>query len=151
MKSPTCTIMYLRLINLKRTLLHLAGPRNGRKVLARSRCSPTNTTVKKRFMCYVSSSFPTRKHSLRVGWRNMCELPWFFRESSISCYLLCYARVCMYFFRRISHIVDSWFWRIIDRICWACAIFRWTPNLQVCTDGQTDRQTDGRINPGWAG
>jgi len=39
--------------------------------------------------------------------------------------------------------VDSWFWRIIDPICWACAIFRWIPNLQACTDGW--------INPGWAG
>jgi NADH:ubiquinone oxidoreductase subunit 2 (subunit N) len=51
---------YLRLIYLKRTLFDLAGTKNGRKVLARSRCSPTNTTVKKRYMCYVSSSFPTR-------------------------------------------------------------------------------------------
>jgi hypothetical protein len=69
----------------------------------------------------------------------------------ISFMLFTVLRSGMYFFRRISHIVDSWFWRIVDRICWACAIFRWTPNLQVCTDGQTDRQTDGRINPGWAG
>jgi hypothetical protein len=47
--------------------------------------------------------------------------------------------------------VNSWFWRIIDRICWACAIFCSIPNLQACTDGRTDRQTDWRINPGWAG
>jgi hypothetical protein len=46
----------IRLFNLKRTLLHLAGPRNGQKVLARSRCSPTNMIVKKRYMCYVSST-----------------------------------------------------------------------------------------------
>jgi hypothetical protein len=51
---------HLRLVNLKRRVLHLAGTKNGRKVLARSRCSPTNMTVKKRFMCYVSSIFLTR-------------------------------------------------------------------------------------------
>ena len=28
--------------------------------------------------------------------------------------------------------------RIIDWICWACAIFWSIPNLQVCSDGQTD-------------
>jgi len=39
--------------------------------------------------------------------------------------------------------VDSWFWRIIDRICCACAIFRSIPNLQA--------RTDRRINLGWAG
>ncbi len=32
------------------------------------------------------------------------------------------------------HIVDSWFWRIIDQTYWACGIFRWLPNLQVCRD-----------------
>ena len=52
--------VYLRLINLKCRVFDLAGLRNGRKVLARSRCSPTNTIVKKRFLCYVSSSFPTQ-------------------------------------------------------------------------------------------
>ena len=30
----------------------------------------------------------------------------------------------------------------IDRNYWACAIFRSIPNLQACTDGRTDRQTD---------
>ena len=38
--------------------------------------------------------------------------------------------------------VDSWFWRIIDWICWACATFRWIPNLEACTDRQTDGPTD---------
>jgi len=72
----------------------------------------------------------------------------------------------MYFisknFRFTIH-VDSWFWRIIDRVCWACAISRSIPNLQARTDGptdrwtdrqmggQTDRRTDRQINPGWAG
>jgi hypothetical protein len=49
--------------------------------------------------------------------------------------------------------VDSWFWRIIDRICWACAIFRSIPNLQACTDrytdgrmDRTDGRTDGRMD-----
>ncbi len=32
-------------------------------------------------------------HSLHVGWRNICELPWFLQESSVSCYLLCYSRL----------------------------------------------------------
>ena len=50
----------IRLFNLKRRVFDLAGLRNGRKDLARSRCSPTNTIVKKRFLCYVSSSFPTQ-------------------------------------------------------------------------------------------
>ena len=54
------TVDNLRLTNLKRPVLHLAGPRDGRNVLARSRCSPTNTIVKKRYLCYVSSSFPTQ-------------------------------------------------------------------------------------------
>ncbi len=40
------------------------------------------------------------------------------------------------------------FWRIVDRICWAYAIFRWTPNLQACTDRRTDRQTDELIRVG---
>ena len=40
-------------------------------------------------------------HSLHVGWRNMCELPVFLRESSVSCYLLCYSRLCT-FYQRIS-------------------------------------------------
>ena len=39
--------------------------------------------------------------------------------------------------------VDSWFWRIIDRICWVCAIFCSIPNLQA--------RTDKWINLGWAG
>jgi hypothetical protein len=30
-------------------------------------------------------------HLLRVGWRNICKLPWFLRESSVSCYFLCYS------------------------------------------------------------
>jgi hypothetical protein len=48
--------------------------------------------------------------------------------------------------------VDSWFWRIIDRICWACAIFCSIPNL-ICRHVQTDRWTDritrgsSRLNP----
>ena len=42
--------------------------------------------------------------------------------------------------------VDSWFWRIIDRICWAFAIFRWIPNLQACTDRRTDGRTDSRTD-----
>jgi hypothetical protein len=37
--------------------------------------------------------------------------------------------------------------RIIDQICWACAIFRWIPNLQA----RTDRLTDWQINLGWLG
>ncbi len=33
--------------------------------------------------------------------------------------------------------VDSWFWRIIDLVCWACAISHSIPNLQARTDRQT--------------
>ena len=73
--KTTASLSNLRLFNLKRILLHLAGPRSGRKVLARSRCSPTNTTVKKRYMCYVSSSFPTRNKmsNWMVLFFNLCE------------------------------------------------------------------------------
>jgi hypothetical protein len=33
-----------------------------------------------------------------VGWWGtlLCELTWFFRESSVSCYLLCYSRLCVF-------------------------------------------------------
>jgi len=44
--------------------------------------------------------------------------------------------------------VDSWFWRIIDQICWACAIFCSIPNLQARTDGRMDRQMDELIRVG---
>jgi hypothetical protein len=61
----------------------------------------------------------------RCAWAGgMCKLPWFIRESSVSCYLLCYSRLCTFLWR----ISDSRF-TIIDRICWACAIFRSIPNL----------------------
>jgi hypothetical protein len=43
--------------------------------------------------------------------------------------------------------VDSWFWRIIDQICWACAIF--CSNLicrHVQTDGRTVSQGDRKQN-----
>ncbi len=46
---------------------------------------------------------PCRKHSLHVGWRNIiCKLSWFLRESSVSCYLLCYSCLCTTLFQRIS-------------------------------------------------
>jgi hypothetical protein len=45
---------------------------------------------------------------------------------------------------------NFWFtihvWRIIDWICWACAIFCSIPYLQACTDRQTDRRTDGQTD-----
>jgi len=44
-------------------------------------------------------------HLLHVGWRNICKLPWFLQESSVSWYSLCYSCICT-IFRRIS---DSWF------------------------------------------
>jgi hypothetical protein len=45
-----------------------------------------------------------------AGWRNimMCKLPWFFRESSVSCYLLCYSRALGTFFWRISDSRFTW-------------------------------------------
>ena len=101
------------------------------------------------------------KHSLHVGWRNMCKFPWFLWQSSVLCYLLCLLLLMYFILKKLWFTihVDSWFWRIIDRICWACAIFRSIPNMQACTDrqtdGRTDRRTDGRthgqINPGWVG
>ncbi len=36
----------------------------------------------------------------------------------------------------------------IERICWACAIFRSIHNLQARTDGRMDRQTDELIRVG---
>ena len=58
--------------------------------------------------------------------------------------ILCYLSF-MYFISKnfwfTIHVV-SWFWRIIDQICGACAIFCPIPNLQAHTGGQTD----GRIN-----
>ena len=44
--------------------------------------------------------------------------------------------------------VDSWFWRIVDQICWACAILCSIPNLQARTDRRTDEQTDKFIRVG---
>ena len=86
-----------------------------------------------------------------AGGTCMCELPWFFWESSVSCYLLCYSRICTFFKEFLIHNSRRRYmiWRITDRICWACAIFRWIPNLQVCTDGRTDRQTDELSGLGW--
>ena len=78
--------------------------------------------------------------------------PDFFKNNQfhvIYCVTLSYVLFLKNFWFTIH--VDSWFWRIIDRICWACAIFRSIPNLQACTDGRTDGRTNGRINPGWAG
>jgi hypothetical protein len=72
-----------------------------------------------------------------------------FSRISVSCFIYCVTLAYVLFSKNFwftIHIVDSWFWRIIDRICWAYAIFRWTPNLQVCTDRQTDRQTDGQTD-----
>ena len=79
---------------------------------------------------------------LRVGWSNLVRVSLIF--ASVSCYSLCFL-LLMYFISKnfwFTIHVDSWFWRIIDQICWACAIFHSIPNLQACTDGQTDRWTD---------
>ena len=46
-------------------------------------------------------------HSLRVGWRNMYELPWFFRESSVSWYLLCYSRNWIRFSKNFWFTIHS--------------------------------------------
>jgi len=48
------------------------------------------------------------------------------------------SRLCTKNFWFTIH-VDSWFWRIIDQICWACVIFRSILNLQACTDRWTDK------------
>ena len=51
----------------------------------------------------------------------------------------CSSRLLSYFISKnfwFTIHMDSWLWRKFDRICWACAIFRWIPNLQACTDGR---------------
>jgi hypothetical protein len=70
---------YLRLIYLKRTLLHLAGPRNGRKVLARSRCPQPIRQSKKDIcvMCQVAFRheirWATEWYYLFLPKFNLCE------------------------------------------------------------------------------
>ena len=62
--------------------------------------------------------------------------------------VLCYSRFYILFLKNfwITILVDSWFWRIIDWICWACAIFCSMPNLQAWTDGRTDGRMDRRMD-----
>jgi hypothetical protein len=70
--------------------------------------------------------------------------PWFFENHCFMLYLLCYSRFYVFFLKNFwfTILVDSWFWRIVNRICWACTIFCLIPNLQACTDGRTDRRTN---------
>jgi len=80
-----------------------------------------------------------KKHSLCVGWRNLV------RVSLIFEIIVSFMFFMMYFISKnfwFTIHVDSWFWRIIDQICWACAILRSIPNLQACTNGRTDSQTN---------
>ncbi len=44
----------------------------------------------------------------------MCELPWFFRESSVSCYSLCYSCSCIFFEEFLIH--DSCGFVILKKI-----------------------------------
>ena len=119
----------------------MAGQSLGRK-------KNNGLTVSHRSDCHhvvwalVNTTTTLAAHGLE---EHSCYYPDFFENHQfhvIYCVTLAYV-----LFSKKIHIVDSWFWRIIDRICWACAIFRWPPNLQACTDRRTDRH----INPGWAG
>ena len=74
------------------------------------------------------------KHLLCVGWRNICDLPGFCKNHQfhgIYCVTLAYE---LYWEEFLIHN-SGWF----DQICWACAIFRWIPNLQASTDSRTDK------------
>ena len=70
--------------------------------------------------------------------------PDFFENHQFYCVSLAHVLFSKNFWFTI-HVVDSWFWRIIDQIYLACAIFCWIPNLRVCTDRQTDGRTDELI------
>jgi len=89
----------------------------------------------------------------RCAWAGgtLCGFPDFviiisFMLFTLLCFLLFIYFISKNFWFTIH--MNSWFWRIIDQICWACAIFRWIPNLQACTNSQTDRRTHRRINLG---
>ncbi len=79
-------------------------------------------------------------HSLRVGWRNMYQLPWFFRESSVFIY--CVTLTYVLFFEEFL-IHDSRGFMSLKN--------NWPNLLDLChfplirhvqTDGRTDRWTD---------
>ena len=100
--------------------------------------------------CSLFTFFELRWSSSRAGsgWMKMCEFLWFLQYFSVSCDLLCLLSF-MYFISKNFWFpihVDSWCWRIIDRICWVCAIFCSIPNLQAWIDIQTDRLMDRQTN-----
>ena len=52
-----------------------------------------------------------------------------------------YSKECLFYDSRGFMILNKF-----DRICWACAISRSIPNLQVRVDGWADRQTDRQMD-----
>jgi hypothetical protein len=112
------------------------------KIFSKARSETITHKNKKRIMAATQNT--------RCAWAGgtCANYPNFFENHQfhvIYCFTLAYVLFSKNF-RFTIHVVDSWFWRMIDRICWACAIFRWIPNLQVCTDRRTDGWTDGRTD-----
>ena len=100
---------------------------------------------------WIETTLNTTKTQLILAARGLEEHVWvsliFVIIVSFMLFTLLALVYVLYFEEFLIHNhVDSWFWRIIDRICWVCAIFSSIPNLQACTDRQTDRQMDGRTN-----
>ncbi len=93
--KPSCSSV---LFNTKTAALWLLeGINIGLSVFSLFRSPRTSKSV----IGYKECTIP--EHLLHVGWRNICKLPWFLWESSVSCYLLCYS--CL----GVCHMAPIWF------------------------------------------